>query len=824
MLAVSPQEFRLSMHQCFRIFRRCFFALLALAAANHASAQAGTQTGRIYTDADYQRAVSMLNDAAAPLVDHAVTEAHTMADDRFWYIDVDHGLGTPMLVNSNPATRAPLYDPTPMAASLHTAGLPQADPRKVTPTEITLVDKDTAALLSVDGGKYRCTLGAPYTCSQVQPAASTQPGPLGRRNTPDAVLSPDGRRAAYIRDWNLWIRDIPAGTEHQLTTDGVKDFGYATDNSGWLHTDRAVALWAPDSRHIATFQQDQRRVGDFYMLTSEVGHPKLEQWKYPMVGDKDVITIQRVIIDADTATTVRLQMPPDNHRSTICDDVSCNGGWDDVQWATDSQTLAFVSTSRDHKLAQVRIATAGTGAVRDVLDERVPTFFESGYTSVNWRYLSERDEILWWSQRSNWGSLYLYSAKDGRLLHPVTTGNWNVEQIYYIDQQSGSMLLTGSGREHGSGPDTDPYYRRIYSTNLDGKSITLVSAEDADHTLAAWSPHGHYLVDIYSTPQAPQTAVLRDRTGKVLLTLATGDVTRLKATGWQAPETFRVKGHDGSTDVYGLLFRPAHLDPAKKYPVIDFIYPGPFNGSFISAGGHGFRAARGDLNALPELGFAVVAIEGMGNPHRSKIFQDTYIHDIGVNAVPDQISGLKDLAARFPWIDLDRTGMYGHSGGGNATAATMFRYPGFIKVGIAESGNHDNRDYEDDWDEKYVGLVEHNADGTTNYDTQANAQYAKNLQGKLLLAHGMLDDNVPVENTMLLVDALQKANKSFDLILFPRAHHGYGDMAYYMMRRRWDYFVTNLMGGTPPINFQMPPAPGAAATPAKPAPLPAPKH
>ena len=204
----------------------------------------------------------------------------------------------------------------------------------------------------------------------------------------------------------------------------------------------------------------------------------------------------------------------------------------------------------------------------------------------------------------------------------------------------------------------------------------------------------------------------------------------------------------------------------------------------------------------------------MGNPKRSKAFHDTYLNDIGINAVPDQISGLKELADRYSWMDMNRTGMWGHSGGGNATVATMFRYPTFIKVGIAESGNHENRDYEDDWDEKWVGLVRRNADGTTNYDSQANAQYAKNLQGKLMLAHGLLDDNVPVENTMLVVDALEKSSKSFDLILFPRAHHGYADMGPYMMRRRWDYFVTNLMGATPPLNFKMPKAaPSQAAIP-----------
>ncbi len=752
------------------------------------------QAGRTFTDADYNRATSMLNASTAQLVDHAVRGAYPLANDRFWYVDTDHGLPTPMIADSIHGTKKAAFDPVRMAAALHAVGLSEADPKKITLDNLDLVDGDNAAVLTVHTAVYRCTLGQRYVCTVLQqPFRSVTR--KGSHAATHAVLSPDGKRAVFIRDWNLWVRDLPSRAEHQLTTDGVHDYGYATDNAGWQHSARAIVQWAPDSRHIATFQQDQRKTREFSTMTTELGHPRVETWKYPFVGDPDVTLIERVIVDADTAITVRLQEPPDQHRSTLCDDVSCNGGWDDVQWAHDSKTLAYVSTSRDHKTEKVRIATAATGAVRDVFQETVPTFFDSGYDSVNWRYLSQRNQILWFSQRSNWGNLYLYSTTDGKLLHPVTRGDWIVNDILYLDETSGNMLLTGMGREASK----DPYYRRIYASNLDGREVTLLSPEDADHE-AAVSADGKYLVDIYSTPQTPQVTVLRDSTGRVLQQLAQGDISRLKAAGWQAPETFHVKGHDGTTDVYGLLFKPAGVDPAHKYPVVDYIYPGPQGGSF---GSHGFLASRGDSNALTELGFAVVHIEGMGNPKRSKAFQDTYLNDIGINAVPDQISGLKELATRYSWIDMTRTGMWGHSGGGNATVATMFRYPGFVKVGIAESGNHENRDYEDDWDEKWVGLVHRNADGTTNYDSQANAQYAKNLQGKLLLAHGLLDDNVPVENTMLVVDALEKANKSFDLILFPRAHHAYADMGPYMMRRRWDYFVTNLMGATPPVNFQM---------------------
>ena len=753
------------------------------------------QTGRIYTSDDYSRAANQLNAGTFALVDHAIRHATFISNDRFWYLDTDHGLPTLMVADAAKRTKSAAYDPLRMAAALHAAGLEETDAKRIRPEEFDLLDDDRSARITISGIRYRCALGAAYRCSVELAGPAGTPKP-SLKDASLADFSPDGKRAVFLRDWNLWVREIATGAEKQLTTDGVKDYGYATDNAGWIHSDHAIVVWSPDSKMLATFQQDQRKTGEMYTVSSRIGHPHLETWKYPLVGDKDVTMIERVIIDVDAAKVTRLKMPPDQHRSTLCDNLVCDAGWEDVQWAADGKTLAFVSTSRDHKMENVRKADAATGAVRDVFTETVPTFFESGYGHVNWRYLSKRNEILWFSQRENWGNLYLYDAGTGKLKHAVTQGDWNVDEVLHVDQETGEMILTGTGRE----PSEDPYYRRIYSANLDGNHLKLLTAEDADH-VATVSGDGKFIVDIYSTPRKPQVMLLRDGSGELIEELAHGDITRLQAAGWIAPETFHVKGHDGKTDVYGLLFRPANLNPALKYPIIDFIYPGPQGGSF---GTHGFQASRADSNALAQLGFAVVQIEGMGNPKRSKAFHDEYLKDIGINAIPDQISGIRELAQRYSWIDLDRVGMWGHSGGGNATVATMLRYPDFVKAGIAESGNHENRNYEDDWDEKWVGLLETKADGTTNYDSQANARYAANLKGKLMLAHGMLDDNVPVSTTMLLIDALEKANKDFALVIFPEAHHGYGTASAYMMRRRWDYFITELMQATPPHEFAMP--------------------
>jgi dipeptidyl aminopeptidase/acylaminoacyl peptidase len=335
---------------------------------------------------------------------------------------------------------------------------------------------------------------------------------------------------------------------------------------------------------------------------------------------------------------------------------------------------------------------------------------------------------------------------------------------------------------------------------MDGKGLTLLTPENADHDVAL-SPSGQYFTDTYSTPDVPQTTVVRDLDGKLRVTVEKADISRLLATGWKPPMPFTVKARDGKTDLYGLLYVPTQLDSNKKYPIINHIYPGPQTGS---VGSRSFSAARGDAQSLAELGFVVMELDGMGTPWRSKTFHDAYYADMGDNTLPDQVAGMKELAARYKWIDIDRAGIYGHSGGGFATADAMFRYPDFFKVGIAESGNHDNRVYEDDWGERYQGLEHKTATGS-NYDSTANENFAKNLKGKLLLAHGTMDNNVPPVNTMLVVDALIKANKDFDLLLLPNQQHGYGPDANYMTRRRWDYFVKNLLGDVPPKEYDLGP-------------------
>jgi dipeptidyl aminopeptidase/acylaminoacyl peptidase len=657
---------------------------------------------------------------------------------------------------------------------------------------LMLVDPGTGAKVNCSAEPARCT-GVPGATPD---APTAQPGGARRGGAPE-TRSPDGKKAAFVRDWNVWVRDLATGAETPLTTDGVKDFGYATDNAGWTHSDRAILTWSPDSKRIATFQHDGRGVRDMHLVSTNVGSPRLESWKYPLPGDSVIFRISRVVLNLEgEPRVVRFQMPPDAHRSTVSDHVACGGGTIcDAQWFPDGSQLAFVSSSRDHKTAWVRVANARTGAVRTLFEEQAKT--QVGDASLDedlWRVLPASNELIWWSQRDNWTHLYLYDLASGRLKNRITAGDGNVATIVRVDEKARQIYFMGQGKEAGR----DPYFQHLYRIGFDGRGQALLTPEDANHVVSM-SPDGRHFVDTYSTPTTPPVMVLRDASGRVVQTLERTDVSRLAAAGWKAPTPIRVKARDGKTDLYGLMFTPTTLDSARKYPIINYIYPGPQSGS---VGSRSFSPARGDHQALAELGFVVVAIDGMGTPGRSKAFADAYYGRMGDNTLPDQVAGMKELAQRYRFIDIEKTGIWGHSGGGFATAAAMFRHPDFFDVGIAESGNHDNRNYEDDWGERYQGLLTKNGN-TDNYAEEANQTHAGKLQGKLFLIHGEMDDNVPPYNTQLVVDALVKAGKEFDLLMLPHARHGYGADANYVMRRRWDYFVRNLQGAEPPKDYPL---------------------
>jgi dipeptidyl-peptidase-4 len=706
-------------------------SLLLLTFVVHLQAQQSDSV----TVKDYARAESFLRFGTQPYIDNGEVNPVWTSDVHFWY------------------------------KNLNAKG-----------SEIIVVDAEKGTLYPSDGTQKSSGANA------------------GRRGFDEKeLMSPDSSKKAFIKDYNLWVKDVKTGNMIQLTTDGIKYFGYATDNAGWKKTDNPILKWSPDSKKIATFKQDERLAGDMYLVTTNVGHPKLESWKYPLPGDTNIITIQRVIINVDQPKVIFIKAAPDPHRASLSDDISSSGTYDDVQWSPDATQVAFVSTSRNHQQEKFRIADATTGEIREVFEETVPTQYESGQGTINWRYLPNSKEIIWYSERDNWGHLYLYDATTGKVKNQITKGDWVVTQLVKVDEKKRLLYFFADGKEPGN-----PYFTYFYRIGFDGKNLTLLTPDKGNHSVKL-SPSENYFVDNYSQPDVPGVSLLKNIDGKTILTLEKTDISRLVATGWKAPIPFTIKAHDGATDLYGLMYTPTQMDPSKKYPIIDYIYPGPQGGS---VGYWGFAASRNDNQSLAELGFIVVQIEGSSNPLRSKSYHDMNYGRMSENTLPDQVGGIRQLAQRFSYIDTNRVGIWGHSGGGFATACAMFTYPDFFKVGISESGNHDNRNYEDDWGERYIGLLTGDA-GSSNYTTQANQLYAKNLKGKLMLAHGLMDDNVPPSNTLLVVEALEKANKDYDLVVFPNSAHGYGSYSLYMMRRRWDYFVKNLLGKIPPKEYKI---------------------
>ncbi|GHE97261.1 S9 family peptidase [Thalassotalea profundi] len=731
------------------------------------------------TESDYKRAEQRLSQTTSKLVTGTVNYPRWMSNGQLSYRSFTKNGNQFFSVNADTQKKALAFNHKKLAESL----------ARITETEVKenqlpfyQIDIDAKNILhvAVTGNNYRCDLDS-YLCRHDKDTKK-----------PNELVSPNGKRAVFIREYNLWMRDLSNNKETQLTTDGMKDFGYATNNAGWIRKNTPVVKWSPDSKKLTTFKHDGRKVGDMGIVSTAVGHPKIDVWKYPLPGDEHIFTIHRVVIDVETGELVKLDMEPDAHRSTITDHVAGrDGSLLDIDWAEDGQSFAFVSSSRDHKNATLKIANANTGEVKTIFTETVKTFFESGVSGISWQYLSKTNEVIWFSQRSNWGHLYLIDVETGKVKHPITQGDWTVLELLHVDENTNKLIFTGAGREGG-----DPYFHYLYSIKKDGSELTLLTPEKKHHQITL-KHDGKFFVDTASTPTLPAETFVRSTESRSGFIIEQMDISKLVATNWQAPTPFVVKDRNGEHDIHGLYFKPSNFDATKKYPVINYLYPGPQVGSIR---GRHFQASRNDHNAIAELGFIVIAIDALGTPGRSKSFHDGYYGNMGDSGIPDQVAAIQQLAEKYSWIDDSRVGIWGHSGGGFASTRALLTYPDFYSVAVSQAGNHDNRNYADEWGEKFHGSLVNKEDGSTNYDSQANQLIAKNLKGKLLIAHGTTDTNVPPYSTLVVVEALIAANKDFDMIMLPNRNHGFSREPF-MLRKRWDYFVTHLMGETPPKEF-----------------------
>ena len=474
-----------------------------------------------------------------------------------------------------------------------------------------------------------------------------------------------------------------------------------------------------------------------------------------------------------------------------------------MKWKEAGERLYFVHATRGAKSITLYEADLATGAATPIVGDTMDTHVELNLDIVggrpNWDVVNGGRDILWFSERDGWGHLYRFGP-DGDLKNRITQGPWTFGELLHVDESTDRVIFTARGREAGQ----IPMFRKLYSVGIDGSGLALIGAEDGDHAVRV-TPDGQYLVDAYSRPDVPPVSVLRDTSGRAVMELEYADLAALEAIGWSPPRIFEYKGRDGITTIYGLMHLPSDFDSTTVYPVVEYVYPGPFIGSVGTwnfGGGPLGLVVRADQDALAELGFAVLQMDHMGTSLRSKAMLDHYWGNMGDNGIPDHVAALRQLGARHGFLDLDRVGIYGHSGGGFASTGAILRYPDIYKVAVSSSGNHDNRSYHAAYAEKYQGLlVSDTVNGTDNYANQVNASLAANLEGKLMLMTGDMDDNVHPAMTLQVVDALIKANKSFDFLILPNRAHDLNEP--YVVRRRWDYFVEHLMGAEPPRNFRI---------------------
>jgi len=729
--------------------------------------------------------------------------------DRFWYKLDTRGGKEFMLVDPALNTKQPAFDQVRLAASLSAASGKAYEANNLPFDGIEFIKDGRAIQFDIEKVRWTVDLST-YACTKEE---------TPKENPEGESLSPDGKWAAFVKDYNIYVRPTDGGPEVQLTTDGEAyyDYGSESEQSTVAVTQRLsgkkqppVLVWSPDSRKILTHKLDQRKVEPLYLLQSappQGFRPLLHSYRYALVGDPNLPLAELAVLDVEKKTKTAFKTDP--YLVLYMSPISTKRAW----WSEDSRIVYFAEEERALKAARLKAADALTGETRTLIEEKGATYVELNIylgNAPNVRVLGNGAEFIWFSERDGWAHLYLYDGKTGALKNQITKGPWVVGDILRVDEKNRWVYFTAGGREKGR----DPYYRHLYRIRLDGTGLELLTPEDADHTVAdmlsggafglvpRFSPSGNYFVDTFSRMDLAPVTVLRDASGRLVREFEKADLEPLLATGWKWPERVTVKARDGTTDLYGLIYKPSNFDPAKKYPVIDGIYPGPQITRTPKSFGPNVYYLYGvcEDSALAELGFIVVNIDGLGTPFRSKAFHDwSYGKMEEAGGLEDHIAGIRQLTAGRPYMDISRVGIYGHSGGGFASTHAILAYPDFYKVAVSSAGNHDQRGYLAGWGEQYQGLLQGD-----NYKAQANAGLAANLKGKLLLVHGDMDDNVHPALTLQVVDALVKANKDFDLLILPNRNHSFG-LDPYFTRRLWDYFVRHLAGAEPPQGYEIEP-------------------
>ncbi len=622
-------------------------------------------------------------------------------------------------------------------------------------------------------------------------------------------ISPDKKTVVYAKDLNLYRmsyedyqkarKDEKDSTivEIQITDDGVKDFGYGmpykTVNTDTLCNGKRRAvygMWSPDSRYFVTVLTDERAVKDLWVLNVMSNpRPTLETYKYQMPGEKEAPVDHLYIFDMQDNSRKEIRTSAYKDQSLGLERRPLEQKQRDMEerttiWQGDNGRFFLTRSSRDLYRIDICSYTVGQDSIVPVIEERMNTYQETRPLKT----LAGGKELIHWSERDGWAHLYLYDDK-GNLKNRITKGPWHVEEILKVDEKTRTVYFTANGRN----ADENPYYEHLYKANLDGSGLTQITKGDFFHQVEV-DDDAKFVVDNYSRINTVPMCVLLDNTGKKVMDIQESDFSQLFANGYKFPELFKVKAADGVTDLYGVMYKPFDFDSTKVYPIVDYVYPGPQ----VEAVYYPFTRMSVRTDRLAQAGFIVISVgQRGGHPSRSKWYHNYGYGNMRDYPLADHKYAIEQLANRHPFIDIDRVGIHGHSGGGFMSTAAICQYPDFFKVAVSCAGNHDNTIYNRWWSETHHGVketVSEKGDTTFVYKIGTNPEIAKNLKGHLLLVHGDIDDNVHPGNTTRVVNALIRAGKRFDMLMLPQQRHSFGDMNEYFYWRMVDYFSEHLKG------------------------------
>ena len=624
-----------------------------------------------------------------------------------------------------------------------------------------------------------------------------------------ASVSPDGQTVVYAKDCNLYRMSIAdyrkaqkdekdsTIVEIQLTKDGSEHFGYGIPYS-ILNTDtlcngkrRGVwGYWSPDSKHFVTVVTDERKVKDLWVINSLASpRPTLETYRYQMPGEMDAPEDHLYIFNMTDNTRKEIRTAAWKNQTLMIESRPYQMKERDAEfrsdvWQGDNNRFFLTRSSRDLHRIDVCTYTIGEDSIVPIVKERMNTYQETRPIQV----LGGGKEFIQWSERDGWAHLYLYDDQ-GNLKNRITKGPWHVERVVKVDPATRTIYFTANGREEGE----NPYYEHLYKVNADGSGLKLLTQGEYFHEIDI-DDDARFIVDNYSRVNTVPNAVLIDRNGNKVMDLQESDFSQLFAAGYQFPELFTVKAADGVTDLYGVMYKPYNFDSTKVYPIVDYVYPGPQ----VEAVYYPFTRMSVRTDRLAQAGFIVISVgQRGGHPSRSKWYHNYGYGNMRDYPLADHKAAVEQLAARHSFIDIDRVGIHGHSGGGFMSTAAILQYPDFYKAAVSCAGNHDNRIYNRWWSETHHGVkeeVSEKGDTTFVYKIATNPEIAKQLKGHLMLVHGDIDNNVHPANTIRVVDALIRANKRFEMLILPGQRHGFGDMNEYFYWRLVDFFSQWLKG------------------------------